>query len=226
MGYWWQTLCTAALSLVHSTADYCAPVWCRSAHACLIDSVLNGALRIVTECLPPTPTDHLPIFSGIQPAERRRLGTTLSLAYDGSLDPVHILYGLFKGSSDARQEKLRSRRQFVLAARNQLNNRDGLGIRASEWTIYKWNAKYCENTSRLIVFIARSSPSARPVIGIGFSLPRTVWVNLNRLRTGERFHSSSMYKWALALLSNCECGAIKQTADHVLIACFIHRAPH
>ena len=38
----------AALSLVFSTAEYCAPVWCRSAHTCLIDSVLNDALRIVT----------------------------------------------------------------------------------------------------------------------------------------------------------------------------------
>ena len=31
----------AALSMVYSTAEYCAPVWCRSAHIRLIDSVLN-----------------------------------------------------------------------------------------------------------------------------------------------------------------------------------------
>ena len=36
-----KTLLTAALSLVYSTAEYCAPVWCRSAHTRLIDSVLN-----------------------------------------------------------------------------------------------------------------------------------------------------------------------------------------
>ena len=35
-----KTLCIAVLSLVYSTADYCAPVWCRSAHTRLIDSVL------------------------------------------------------------------------------------------------------------------------------------------------------------------------------------------
>ena len=46
-----RTLRTAALSLVYSTAEYCAPVWCRSAHTRLIDSVLNDALRIVTGCL-------------------------------------------------------------------------------------------------------------------------------------------------------------------------------
>ena len=58
-----KTLRIATLSLVHSTAEYCAPVWCRSAHTRLIDSVLNDALRIVTRCLRPTPTDHLPVLS-------------------------------------------------------------------------------------------------------------------------------------------------------------------
>ena len=61
-----KTLHIATLSLVYSTAEYCVPVWCRSAHTCLIDSVLNDALRIVTGCLHPTPTDHLPVLSGIQ----------------------------------------------------------------------------------------------------------------------------------------------------------------
>ena len=49
-----KTLRTAALSLIYSTAEYCAPAWCCSAHTRLIDSVLNYALRIVTGCLRPT----------------------------------------------------------------------------------------------------------------------------------------------------------------------------
>ena len=64
-----KTLCIATLSLVYSTAEYCVPVWCRSAHTHLIDSVLNDTLCIVTGCLHPTPTNHLPILSSIQPAE-------------------------------------------------------------------------------------------------------------------------------------------------------------
>ena len=82
-----KTLCIATLSLVYSTAEYYAPIWCCSAHTFLIDSVLNNALHIVTGCLGPTPTDHLPVLSDIQPAELRRLGATLSLDYRGSLDP-------------------------------------------------------------------------------------------------------------------------------------------
>ena len=61
---------------------------------------------------------------------------------------------------------------------------------------------------------------------VGMSLPRAAWFKLNRLRTGVgRFHSS-MHKWGLAPSPNCDCGASEQTADHVLTACPIHRAPH
>ena len=215
-----KTLRIATLSLVYSTAE-CAPVWCRSAHTRLIDSVLNNALRIVTGCLRPTPTDHLPILSGIQPAYLRRLGATLSLAYRGSLDPDRILYSLLKGFSDTRQVRLRSRHPFVPAARNLLDNLARLGIRASEWTNQKWKTEYCGNASRLGAFVPETG--ARPV---GMGLPRAAWVKLNRLRTGVgRFHLS-MHKWGLAPSPNCECGASEQTADHVLVACPMHGAPH
>ena len=214
-----KTLRIATLSLVHSAAEYCAPVWCRSAHTRLIDSVLNDALRIVTGCLRPTPTDHLPVLSGIQPSELRRMGATLSGC--GSLDPDHILYGLLSGSSDTRQVRLRSRRPFVPAARNLLDNLARRGIRASEWTNHKWNAEYGENASRLRAFVPRTGARL-----VRMGLPPAAWVKLNRLQTGVgRFHSS-MHKWGLAPSPNCECGASEQTADYVLTACPIHRAPH
>ena len=81
-----KTLCTAAMSLVYSTAVYCTPVWSR-----LIDSVLYDALRIVAGCLRFTPMDHLPILSGIHPAELRQLGATLSLANSAILGPTIFL---------------------------------------------------------------------------------------------------------------------------------------
>ena len=105
--------------------------------------------------------------------------------------------------------------------RNLLDNLASLGIRASEWKNHKWKTEYCENAFRLHAFVPENG--ARPV---GMGLPRAAWVKLNRLRTGVgRFHSS-MYKWGLASSPNCECGAFEQTADHVLTACPIHRAPH
>ena len=145
------------------------------------------------------------------------MGVTLSLAYRGSLDPDHILYGLLSGSSDTRQVRLRSRRPFVPAAQNLLDNLARLGIRASEWTNHKWNAEYCENASRLGVFVPRTGARS-----VGMGLSRAAWVELNCLRTGVgRFHSS-MHKWGLAPSPNCEC----ENRRHVLTACPIHRAPH
>ena len=189
MGAGAKILCIATLSLVYSTAEYCAPVWCRSAHTRLIDSVLNDALRLVAGCLRPTPTDHLPILSGIQPTELRQMGATLPLAHCGSLDPDHILYGLLNASSNTRQVRLRSRRPFVPAARNRLDNLARLGIRASEWTNHKWKTKYCENASRLRAFVPETG--ARPV---GMGLPRAAWVKLSRLPTSVGQFHSSMHK--------------------------------
>ena len=39
-----------ALALVYAPAEYCAPAWCRSAHACKIDVPLNEAMRTITGC--------------------------------------------------------------------------------------------------------------------------------------------------------------------------------
>ena len=129
-----KTLHTAALSLVYSTAEYCAPVWCHSAHTRLIDSVLNDALRIVTGCLRPNLTDYLPVLADIQPAELRRLEATLSLTYRGSLDPGHILHELLAETPDGHRERLKSRRLFVPAARKLLQDLTELDIRAAQWT--------------------------------------------------------------------------------------------
>ena len=60
-----KTLRISALSSVYFTAEYCAPVCCRSTHTRLIDSILNDALRIVTGCLRPTLTNDLPVLTGI-----------------------------------------------------------------------------------------------------------------------------------------------------------------
>ena len=87
-----KTWHTAALSLIYLTAEYCAPGWCCSVHTCLIDSILNDTLRIVTGCLRPTPIDNLPVLSDIQLAELHHQGATLSLTNCSSLNPGHLLH--------------------------------------------------------------------------------------------------------------------------------------
>ena len=85
----------------------------------------------------PTPTDHLPILSGIQLTELRRLGATLFLARRGTLDPDHILHCQLAGLPDVPREILKSRRPFVPAARKLLNDLSKLDIRAAQWTNYR-----------------------------------------------------------------------------------------
>ena len=206
-----KTLLISALSLIYFTADYCTPVWCRSTHTCLIDSILNDALRIVTGCLRATPTEELPVFAFIQPAELRRLRATLSVANRTIHDPDYALHGLLVGQQEAHLGRLTSRRQIVPAAWKLLGSLSELDIRVKQWTKHKRNADYLESTSRIRAFISRVN--SRP---LKMSLLRTSWVRLNRLRIGVgRFHLC-MYKWGLAPSPNWECGATEQTADHVI----------
>ena len=48
-------------------------------------------MRIVTECMRPTPADNLPILADIQPAELRRNEAKLSLACR-AMEPGHLLH--------------------------------------------------------------------------------------------------------------------------------------
>ena len=93
---------TATLVLVHLTAEYGAPVWCRSAHTRLIDPTINDALRIVTGYLRPSPADNLPILAGIQPPELRRSGAALSLGRC-AMEPGHLLHSALTHPSVAAE---------------------------------------------------------------------------------------------------------------------------
>ena len=223
-GFGWgaavKTLRISALSLVYSTAEYYASVWCRSTHTRLIDSTLNDALRIVTGCFHPTPTENLPVLAGIQPAELRRLGETLSFANRAIHDPDHVLHGQLVGQQNAHLGRLRSRRLFVPAAWKLLDSLSKLDILVKQWTKHNLNTDYLESTSRVRAFIPRISSRS-----LGMSLPRTSWIRLNRLRPGTGRFYSSMYNWGLAPSPNSECGAAEQTSDHVISSCLIHQVP-
>ena len=67
-----STIRTAALSLVFSTGEFCAPVWSNSSNASKIDPILNEACRVITGCLKPTPLEDLYVLSGISPPDIRR----------------------------------------------------------------------------------------------------------------------------------------------------------
>jgi len=151
---------TATLSLVHSTAEYCAPVWCRSAHTRLINPAINDALRIVTGCLRPTPVDKLPILAGIQSAELRRSGATLSLGRR-AMELGHLLHSALTRPSSAVARRLKSRHPFQLISESDNNN-----IRAAQWADHQWKAEWADNPSRLRTLIPDRYTPTRPVARI------------------------------------------------------------
>jgi len=156
VGSGWGTGATilqmVTLALVHSTAEFCAPVWCRSAHTRLIDPAINGTLRIVAGCLHPTPADNLPTLAGIQPSELRRQETTLSLARR-AMEPEHLLHLALSRPSSANARRLKSRHPLVPAAQHLNSSSDNNNIRAAQWADHQWNAEWTDNPTSLRIFI-------------------------------------------------------------------------
>ena len=112
---------TATLALVHSTAEYCTPVGCRSNHTLLIDKLINDALRTVTGCLRPTPADILPILAGIELAGLRRKRATIAQACRAK-EPNHVLHHRLHSRQTKPQRHLKSRGPFMPAALQLLRN--------------------------------------------------------------------------------------------------------
>ena len=213
------TLRTGTLALVHSTAEYCAPVWCRSAHTHLVDPTINDVLRIVTGCLRPIPADNLPILAGIQPAGLRRIGATLSLARR-AMEPGHLLHSALTRPSSANARRLKWRHPFIPPAQQLISSSDN-NILAAHWADHQWNEEWKDSPTRPHFDPRHRHPPP------GMTLPRRAWVRLNRLRIGVGRFPSCLYKWGMVSSAACECGAEKQTVDHVVVLhCPIHRPPH
>ena len=62
-----EVLRTSSIALCYSVAEYCAPVWSRSAHVGRVNSQLNSTMRLITGTLKPTLTPWLPVLTNIAP---------------------------------------------------------------------------------------------------------------------------------------------------------------
>jgi len=147
----------------------------------------------VSECLRPTPADNLPSLVGIQPAELRRKGATLSLARRG-MDPEHLLHLALTGHR-VRMHGLSNRDTHLYPSlNNSINSSDSsiTYVRRAE-ADSRWNAEWLDNLTRLRIFIPDTGTHPP-----GMTLPRTAWVRLNRFR---------LHQWSMASSASCECGA-------------------
>ena len=66
-----KTLQTSALALCYFTAEYWAPIWCRSSHMKLVDVQLNSTMHIIPGTLQPITLLWLPATVAASPMQHR-----------------------------------------------------------------------------------------------------------------------------------------------------------
>ena len=110
-GAHFDVLQTSTTALAFAPAEYCSPVWCRSAHTHRLDAALNNGLRLVSGCIRSTPTSMLPVVSGIMPPDIRRNKQCLALSCRAEADDQHALHNIVTASTPGRK-RLRSRHPF------------------------------------------------------------------------------------------------------------------
>ena len=80
-----------------------------------LDKPFHNALRLVTGCMRPSPTDNPFVLSGITPTELRRKRATLSWACRAQ-EPGHLLDDRLTSRPYGGHRQLKSRHPFVPAA--------------------------------------------------------------------------------------------------------------
>jgi len=137
------------------------------------------------------------------------------------MEPGHLLHSALTRPWSAVARHLKSRHPFLPAAQQLISLYDNNSILGAQWADHQWNSEWAGNTTRLRTLIPDTGTHTP-----GMTLPRRVWVRLNRLHTGIGRFRSCLYKWGMASSAACECGAEEQTVDHVFLQCPIHRPPH
>jgi len=194
-----KALRTSCLALAFAPAEYCAPVWCRSAHTKHIDVPLNESMRVITGCLRSTPS-FLPILSGITPSETRSSASCLRL-YTKALNPKHRLHETLYLKPTPK--RLRSKKPL------------------------RYSVELLSINGEPITPIPAALQSFIPAFGPqppGCDLPRNAWVQLSRQRTGVDRFAANMKLMGLCGSDLCECGKV-QTAHHILHDCTKFKLP-
>jgi len=159
-----NTLRSSALVLCYSVAEYCAPVWSRSAHTSQVDMQLNSTMRFISGTLRSTPLPWLPVlFNSELPALRRKAATD------------KLAEKIVKHDSWPIQPNILSPPLLRLTSRKWLwLNFQPVDIK-SRWR-HNWKSAQVVN-SHLVC-----DPTIRQP---GFDLPRQQWSLLNRFRTDQ-----------------------------------------
>lgn len=199
-----NTLRTAAQSLVYSVAEYCAPVWARSAHTSKVDVHLNTAMRIVSGTIRSTPIPWLHVLSNIAPPNLRRLQATdrevRKAADPTSLPDTPIQRILGQPTPNTR---LKSRKPIWNYQPDTSFDMDREWRK--QWSSFNQRQEY-----------TLTDPTKAPP---GMELPRKIWSSINRVRTGHARCKATLHKFGMIDDPGCDCGTSEQTVAHIVLEC-------
>ena len=194
---------TTGLALCYSVAEYCSPVWSRSAHCELVDIKLRETMRVVSGCLKSTPKAWLPVCSAMPPPHLRRKEINQGWLVKIKLTEVETpLKTTFESAPET--SRLKSRRPFPRSGQDQFNLQEC------------WRNEWKENTPRGGDII--TDPTFRLP---GFlTANRKTWVTANRIRTRHGRTSANLHKWGIADSPTCpKCKDAVQDTDHLVLHC-------
>ena len=149
-GAHFDVLQTSTTALAFAPAEYCSPVWCRSAHTHRLDAALNNGLRLVSGCIRSTPTFMLPVVSGIMPPDIRRNKQCLVLSRRAEADDQHALHNIVTASTPGRK-RLQSSHHFSEHSKQLTSDAHGKTNRA--WAEGTWETRWDTTRCRLRTFI-------------------------------------------------------------------------
>jgi hypothetical protein len=196
-----ETIRTATLPIIYSTAEYCAPVWLNSNHISKIDVQLNNAMRIISGCV-STQLPWLPTLAHIAPPKLRRKAAAVRELVNCRRHVNSLLTSNFWNPIP----RLVSRRPIWTMEEYSMM---ALFNISGAWTDY-WSAMLPVNGYLLV------DPNSCPP---GFDLGRHEWVLLNRFRTTQGRYASLMHRWGYVDSPVCDCGADQQTMSHIVNEC-------
>ena len=159
-----NTLRPSALALCYSAAEYCAPVWSRSAHTSRVDVQLNSTMRLISGILRSTPLPWLPVLSNIEPPTLRRKAAT-----DKLVEKIvkHDSWPIQSDILNPPLLRLTSRKPLAL---------DLQPVDIKSRLRHNWKSAQVVNSHLMC------DPTIRQP---GFNLPRKQWSLMNRFRTEQ-----------------------------------------
>lgn len=166
-------------------------------------------MRIVSGTVRSTPTSWLPILSNTAPPALRRL-TAAKREWDKTADQRKEL-PIQQDLANLPVTRLRSRQPIW----TDQNLEEPINI------AQRWNELFHTNPELKNRNLVPTAAVPLP----GMDLPRKTWTRLNRFRCGHGRCRDLMFKWNMIDSPECDCGAPRQTMNHIVEDCPARRFP-